>query len=251
MPSKPAAKSQKASSKNEQQPIIELQNINRDFGRGAAKVQALRQVDLKINSGEFVAIMGRSGSGKSTLMNIIGLLDRKFSGSYQLSGLRVSGLSEDQTAQIRSQKIGFVFQQFNLLKRTSVLQNVLLPTTYAPSNDDQLRAIKLIESVGLGDKINTPSNQLSGGQMQRVAIARALMMDPEIILADEPTGNLDSATAQEVMKLFKDINKRGKTIILVTHEDDIAGYADRKISMLDGQIKSQNSKQNQLKKGRK
>jgi putative ABC transport system ATP-binding protein len=220
--------------------VIELEDIVKTYGKGGSGVTALDKVSITIHKGEFVAIMGRSGSGKSTMMNVIGLLDRKFEGTYKLSGKRVSKLSENQTADIRGKKIGFVFQQFNLLKRTSVLDNVLLPTTYNPSKTDQLRAIEIIKSVGLGDRIHNKSNQLSGGQIQRVAIARALMMNPDIILADEPTGNLDSKTAKAVMQTLEAINRKGKTIILITHEEDIAAYADRVIVLLDGKIKGAN-----------
>jgi putative ABC transport system ATP-binding protein len=216
--------------------VINLKSIVKSYGTGSAKVHALNKVDISIKKGEFVAIMGRSGSGKSTMMNIIGLLDRHFGGTYELEGKKVSQLSESDTAEIRSKEIGFVFQQFNLLKKTSVLENVLLPTIYSPAVDDELRAIEIIKLVGLGDRIHNKSNQLSGGQIQRVAIARALVMNPAIILADEPTGNLDSNTAHEVMSLLQEINEKGKTIVLITHEDDIAAYADRTITLLDGKI---------------
>lgn len=223
------------------EPVIELKGIAKSYGKGSAKVHALKNVNISVNEGEFVAIMGRSGSGKSTMMNIVGLLDRHFEGTYKLSGKRVSQLSESDTAEIRSKEIGFVFQQFNLLKKTSVLENVLLPAIYSPSPDDEMRAIEIIKTVGLGNRIHNKSNQLSGGQIQRVAIARALVMEPSIILADEPTGNLDSNTAHEVMSLLQEINKKGKTIILITHEDDIAAYADRKIVLLDGEIEEKSS----------
>jgi len=216
--------------------VINLKSIVKSYGTGSAKVHALNKVDISIKKGEFVAIMGRSGSGKSTMMNIIGLLDRHFGGTYELEGKKVSQLSESDTAEIRSKEIGFVFQQFNLLKKTSVLENVLLPTIYSPAVDDELLAIEIIKLVGLGDRIHNKSNQLSGGQIQRVAIARALVMNPAIILADEPTGNLDSNTAHEVMSLLQEINEKGKTIVLITHEDDIAAYADRTITLLDGKI---------------
>ena len=216
--------------------VINLKSIVKSYGTGSAKVHALNKVDISIKKGEFVAIMGRSGSGKSTMMNIIGLLDRHFGGTYELEGKKVSQLSESDTAEIRSKEIGFVFQQFNLLKKTSVLENVLLPTIYSPAVDDELRAIEIIKLVGLGDRIHNKSNQLSGGQIQRVAIARALVMNPAIILADEPTGNLDSNTAHEVMSVLQEINEKGKTIVLITHEDDIAAYADRTITLLDGKI---------------
>ena len=218
--------------------VIELKGVSKSYGKSSSKVNALRNINIKIKEGEFVAIMGRSGSGKSTMMHILGLLDRHFEGTYTLSGKKVSKLSEGDTADIRSREIGFVFQQFNLLKKTSVLDNVLLPKIYSPGLDDELRAIQAIKAVGLGNRVHNKSNQLSGGQIQRVAIARALVMEPSIILADEPTGNLDSNTAHEIMSLLSDINKQGKTIILITHEDDIAAYADRIIVLLDGEIES-------------
>ncbi len=217
--------------------VISLENIHKVYASGGGvKTVALDEVDLDIKHGEFLAIMGPSGSGKSSLMNIIGLLDRKYEGIYKLNGKNVSKLSDNSASEIRNQEIGFVFQQFNLLRRTSVLDNVLLPTTYKSSPDDELRAIEVIKRVGLGDRINSKSNQLSGGQIQRVAIARALMMEPSILLTDEPTGNLDSRTAEDVMKLFDEINAGGTTIILITHEDSIAKHANRRIKLFDGQI---------------
>ena len=217
-------------------PIIQLQNIVKSYKSGGEETIALKGLDLEINEGEFVAIMGPSGSGKSTLMHIIGLLDRPTSGSYILDGKDVSKLKGNAQSKIRNKQIGFVFQQFNLLPRTSVLDNVLLPSIYGNIKNPKSKAEKLIEKVGLKDRIKHKSNQLSGGQIQRVAIARALVMNPSIILADEPTGNLDSKRSAEIMNLFKEINKDGATIVLITHEDEIASYADRVIKLKDGEI---------------
>jgi putative ABC transport system ATP-binding protein len=203
---------------------------------------ALRNISFSIQDGEFVAIMGPSGSGKSTLMHILGLLDSPTSGTYFLDGKDVSGLEEDALADIRSRKIGFVFQSFNLLSRTSVLRNVMLPLVYqgVPKKDRRLMAGRALQTVGLvEDRWNHLSNQLSGGQMQRVAIARALINDPSIILADEPTGNLDSKTGNLIMRVFRRLNReKGHTIVLITHEHDIARYADRIIMIRDGIIES-------------
>ena len=192
---------------------------------------------MNIHEGDFVAIMGASGSGKSSLMSIIGLLDKHFEGTYTLNGKDISELSDDALSELRSESIGFIFQQFNLLKRTSVLENVLLPTTYRARPDDEARALNAIKQVGLEKYIDNYTNQLSGGQMQRVAIARALMMNPSILLADEPTGNLDHKTAHEIMNFFTAINKQGTTIVLITHEDDIAAYATRRYVLHDGLFK--------------
>jgi putative ABC transport system ATP-binding protein len=181
--------------------------------------------------------MGASGSGKSSLMSIIGLLDRHFEGEYRLNGEDITSLSDNRLSELRSDSIGFIFQQFNLLKRTSVLENVLLPTTYKSRADDERRALKAIKQVGLERYINNHTNQLSGGQMQRVAIARALMMNPSILLADEPTGNLDHKTAHEIMDLFTSINEQGTTIVLITHEDDIADVAKQKYLLFDGEFR--------------
>ena len=216
--------------------VIEARGVMKEYINGDEKTSALRGVDLQIQWGDFVAIMGPSGSGKSTLMHILGLLDVPSSGSYQLAGHEVARLSSSEQAEARNHKVGFVFQQFNLLPRTTVLDNVLLPTIYNHTPGAKQRAIELIERVGLSHRINHKSNQLSGGQIQRVAIARALMMNPEIIFADEPTGNLDSKTSEEILNLFKEINTGGTTIIMVTHEEHIANHAKRIIRLKDGEI---------------
>ena len=222
-------------------PVIELTDIHKTYKTSAGvKTEALKKINLTIEKGEFVAIMGPSGSGKSSLMHIIGLLDRHFQGKYLLDGNDASKLSTNRSAGLRNDKIGFVFQQFNLLKRTSVLQNVLLPTTYKNNPDDEMRAIQVLKRVGLAEYIDNRSNQLSGGQIQRVAIARALIMNPSLLLADEPTGNLDSKTGHEIMELFKEINqKHGTTIVLITHEDEVADYAKRIIRVRDGHIEKE------------
>ncbi|MBU1120225.1 ABC transporter ATP-binding protein [Patescibacteria group bacterium] len=216
--------------------IIELKNISMVYKSEGGDTHALKDIDLNIQEGEFLAIMGPSGSGKSTLMNILGLLDTPTSGTYMLNDQKVSKLKEKQLASIRNKEIGFVFQQFNLLARTTVLDNVLMPTIYGNIPNPKKKAEDLIEMVGLTKWISHKSNQLSGGQIQRVAIARALMMDPSIILADEPTGNLDTKRSEEIMALFKEINKRGSTIILITHEKYLAQYASRIIHIQDGNI---------------
>lgn len=219
-----------------QNPLIEISNLTKTYKTGGETTNAIQDLNLVINEGEFVAIMGPSGSGKSTLMHILGLLDKPTSGTYKLNGTNVSKLKGSQQAKIRNQEIGFVFQQFNLLARTSVLDNVLLPSIYGNLDNDYSRAKDLIEKVGLKDRTKNKSNQLSGGQIQRVAIARALIMNPSIVLADEPTGNLDSKRSKEIMELFQEINKDGRTVILITHEDEIAQYAKRKIVLRDGVI---------------
>lgn len=220
-------------------PIIEMKGISKIYRTGDEDTVALKDVDLTVAGGEFLAIMGPSGSGKSTLMHILGLLDRPTTGQYFLENRDVSKLRDSRLAALRNQRIGFVFQQFNLLPRTTVLDNVLLPAIYGRLKDSRSRALKVIEEVGLSDRINHKSNQLSGGQMQRVAIARALIMNPAIILADEPTGNLDSKRSLEIIDIFKRINSRGSTVILITHEEQIARHADRIIKLLDGVIVSQ------------
>ena len=221
---------------NIEQPVIELKNIAKIYTDGGEDTQALNGINLEIQKGEFVAIMGPSGSGKSTLMHIIGLLDKPTSGTYLLNGQNVSKISGSKQSDIRNSEIGFVFQQFNLLPRTSVLDNVLLPTIYSSLKKSKEKAREIIKEVGLEDKVNNLSNQLSVGQIQRVAIARALIMDPSIILADEPTGNLDTKRTKEIMELFTQINKKGSTIVLITHEEAVASYAGRIIKLLDGEI---------------
>lgn len=222
--------------------VIEMKGITKVYKTGEEDTVALKGIDLHVATGEFVAIMGASGSGKSTLMNILGLLDKPTSGTYILNNDDVSKLKGRRQAIIRNQQIGFVFQQFNLLSRTTVLDNVLLPTIYGKKKDNAARAMQIIAEVGLSDRIKHKSNQLSGGQIQRVAIARALIMEPAMILADEPTGNLDSSKSHEIMELFTKINKKGTTIILITHEEEIANYADRIIRLKDGEIISAGEK---------
>ena len=219
--------------------VIELEHLVRTFRIGEMTVNALQDVSLEITRGDFVAIMGPSGSGKSTLMNIVGCLDRPTSGDYRLDGVPVQDLDRDQLAEIRNQKIGFVFQQFNLLARTSALENVELPLLYAsePIADAGARALQALVSVGLGDRADHNPNQLSGGQQQRVAIARALVNNPQIVLADEPTGALDSRTSIEIMSILQHLNReKGITTIIVTHEADIAAYTNRNIYFRDGRI---------------
>ena len=221
--------------------VISLDHIHKTYTMGDVEVHALRGISLEIKQGEFVAIMGASGSGKSTTMNIIGCLDRPTKGHYFLNGEDLSELSKDQRADIRNQKLGFVFQGFNLLSRTSALENVELPMLYAgvETGERHRRSREALAAVGLAGRERNHPNQLSGGQQQRVAIARSLVNDPALILADEPTGNLDSRTSVEVMEIFQRLNReRGMTLILVTHEPDIADYADRVVVFKDGKIKS-------------
>jgi putative ABC transport system ATP-binding protein len=224
----------------EARPVIQLDHIHKTYTMGDVNVHALRGVSLTIREGEFVAIMGASGSGKSTTMNIIGCLDRPTRGSYILDGEDVSEMSKDERADIRCQKIGFVFQGFNLLSRTSALENVELPMLYAgvETSERHRRALEALEAVGLTGREDSHPNQLSGGQQQRVAVARSLVNNPALILADEPTGNLDSRTSVEVMEVFQRLNReRGITLVLVTHEHDIAQYAQRIVVFKDGKIK--------------
>ena len=221
-------------------PVIRLEQIHKTYTMGDVEVHALRGVSLDIAPGEFVAVMGTSGSGKSTMMNIVGCLDRPTRGRYFLEGQDVSGLSKDERADLRSRKLGFVFQGFNLLSRTSALENVELPMLYAnvEASERRRRAVEALHSVGLAGREQNHPNQLSGGQQQRVAIARSLVNDPTLILADEPTGALDSRTSVEVMDIFQRLNReRGITLLLVTHEPDIAAYADRVVVFRDGKIK--------------
>ena len=226
------------------QSLLELNEVSKIFRMDGVEFRALDAVSLKIKPGEYIAIMGPSGSGKSTLMHIIGCLDRPTTGQVILEEKDVSKKKERELAKIRNENIGFVFQQFNLLRRTSALTNVELPLVYAGINAQirRERAIKVLSDVGLSDKLSNLPSQLSGGQQQRVAIARALVNDPSIVLADEPTGNLDSKSGIEIMEIFKKLNKSGKTIIMVTHEHDIAAYAKRVIQLKDGKIVKDTSK---------
>lgn len=221
--------------------LIKMNGITKEYKMGAAIVNALRGIDLEIEQGEFVAVVGPSGSGKSTLMNLIGCLDRPTSGEYFLEGRKVDSLSDDELAKIRNRKIGFVFQTFNLLPRTNCLHNVELPLLYAnvSRKERQKRAIAILERVGLKERIYHNPNELSGGERQRVAIARALITNPSIVLADEPTGNLDSKTGSEIMAMLTELNREGRTIVLVTHEKYIAEYASRIIYLRDGLIVSE------------
>lgn len=227
--------------------MIEIRDVTKVYQMGSETIKALNGVSLDIKPNEYVAIMGPSGSGKSTLMNVLGCLDTPSAGSYRFEGEDVQDMDEDELADIRNRKIGFVFQTFNLLPRQSAQKNVELPLIYSgvKGSDREERAAKILEHVGLGDRMGHKPNELSGGQRQRVAIARALVTDPSIILADEPTGNLDSKTGYDIMRLFSELWKNGNTIILVTHEEDIALYAKRIIRLRDGLIESdiQNEKQ--------
>jgi putative ABC transport system ATP-binding protein len=223
---------------NHTTPIVSVRNLKKTYALGQTSVQALRGVSLDVYPGEFVAIMGPSGSGKSTLMNLIGCLDRPTEGHYRLAGKLVSGLSTDQLAEIRNKVIGFVFQGFNLLSRATALTNVALPLLFAgfSRSEREGHARKLLDLVGLGSRLHHKPAQLSGGQQQRVAIARALINGPSLLIADEPTGNLDSRTSLEIMAILQSLNQQGLTIILVTHEPDIASYANRQVTFCDGRI---------------
>ncbi len=228
--------------------IIHLKNIVKNYKVGTQIVRALRSVTLEIKEGEYVAIMGASGSGKSTLMNIIGCLDTPTSGEYILNDKKVSDLSDDELAEIRNSEIGFVFQTFNLLPRNTALDNVMLPLIYAGIKKQKRieQANKILTDVGLADRVEHKPNELSGGQRQRVAVARALVNNPSILLADEPTGNLDSKISEEIMQLFADIHQQGNTLIVVTHEEDIARHAHRIIRLKDGEVESDEINPNPL-----
>jgi putative ABC transport system ATP-binding protein len=225
---------------NTAKPLITIKDIGRKYVIGSEVIHALKSVSLTINKGEFVALMGPSGSGKSTLMNILGCLDTPTKGEYILNGINVSHMSDNELAEVRNSEIGFVFQTFNLLPRNTALDNVALPLIYAGINKEKRmeRATNALKNVGLGNRIDHKPNELSGGQRQRVAVARALINDPSIILADEPTGNLDTKTSIEIMGLIEDIHAKGNTIILVTHEEDIAKHAHRIVRMRDGLIEN-------------
>ncbi|HLP74300.1 MAG TPA: ABC transporter ATP-binding protein [Bacteroidales bacterium] len=229
--------------------VIEIHNIVKNYQVGSVIVRALRSVSVTINRNEYVAIMGPSGSGKSTLMNLLGCLDTPTSGSYILNGTDVSKMEDDYLAGIRNKEIGFVFQTFNLLPRYTALENVTLPLIYAglPKHEREDRAVQTLEQVGLADRMTHKPNELSGGQRQRVAIARALVNKPSIILADEPTGNLDSKTSIDIMALLDAIHQNGNTVILVTHEEDIARYAHRIIRLFDGEVAKDYINENQIK----
>lgn len=231
------------------QTIIEVKDLARHFRVGSELIKAIKKIDLSIAQNEFVALMGQSGSGKSTLMNILGCLDTPTNGAYTLNKHQVSKLRDNELAEIRNKEIGFVFQTFNLLPRSTALENVMLPLVYAgiSKEDREKRALEALEKVGLSDRVNHRPNELSGGQRQRVAVARALVNNPSIILADEPTGNLDSATSIEIMALFQDIHKNGNTVIIVTHEEDIAQYAHRIVRLKDGEVESDELNQNPTK----
>jgi putative ABC transport system ATP-binding protein len=220
--------------------MIEVAGLSREYRMGAETVYALRGVDLTLAGNEYVAIMGPSGSGKSTLMNLIGCLDSPTAGEYWLNGVEVSRMEDDELARVRNREIGFVFQTFNLLPRASALHNVELPLIYAgmPGRERRVRAADALQRVGLGDRMHHKPNELSGGQRQRVAIARALVNQPSILLADEPTGNLDSSTSAEIMDVFGELYSEGQTIIMVTHEADIAAHAHRVVTLLDGLVHS-------------
>lgn len=228
---------------NAETPLIEMTGLNRIYTVGTEEVHAVRDMDLIVNTGEYMSIMGASGSGKSTLMNLIGCLDTPTSGNYLLNGLDVSVMNDDELATIRNREIGFVFQTFNLLARSTAAQNIELPLIYGGVSDSQRkqRVTEAVEAVSLTDRAHHKPNELSGGQRQRVAIARALVCNPSLILADEPTGNLDSKTSEEIMGLLDDLNSKGHTIIVVTHEEDIANHTNRIIRLIDGVISSDSS----------
>ena len=225
---------------NENSTLIQVQNLCKTYGDDGVKTAALCGANFEIGKGEFVAIMGPSGSGKSTLMQLLGLLDKPTNGKYFFEGKDTTAFDDDTLANFRNKKIGFVFQAFNLLSKTSATENVELPLIYSkvPANERKRRAIEALKEVGLGDRLNHTPNQLSGGQQQRVAIARALVTNPSLILADEPTGNLDSKSSMEIIELLRDINKKGNTVVIVTHEHDIASEAKRIVEIKDGKVVS-------------
>lgn len=229
--------------------IIEIKGLKRDFAVGSEIVKALKGVDVSVMNNEYLAMMGPSGSGKSTLMNLLGCLDTPTAGTYNLNGTDVSSLKDDDLAEIRNKEIGFIFQTFNLLPRLTALENVSLPLVYAGYNseDRKRKAQDVLEKVGLGDRLDHRPNQLSGGQRQRVAVARALVNDPSIILADEPTGNLDSKTSIDIMRLFEEIHEMGNTLIVVTHEEEVASHAHRILRLRDGLVESDLNNENIVK----
>ena len=229
--------------------IIEIKGLKREFAVGSEIVKALKGVDVSVMKNEYLAMMGPSGSGKSTLMNLLGCLDTPTEGAYNLNGTNVSSLKDDDLAEIRNKEIGFIFQTFNLLPRLTALENVSLPLVYAGYNseDRKIKAKDVLEKVGLGDRMDHRPNQLSGGQRQRVAVARALVNDPSIILADEPTGNLDSKTSLDIMRLFEEIHEMGNTLIVVTHEEEVASHAHRILRLRDGMVESDLKNENIVK----
>ena len=229
--------------------IIEIKGLKREFAVGSEIVKALKGVDVSVMKNEYLAMMGPSGSGKSTLMNLLGCLDTPTAGAYNLNGTNVSSLKDDDLAEIRNKEIGFIFQTFNLLPRLTALENVSLPLVYAGYNseDRKMKAQDVLEKVGLGDRMDHRPNQLSGGQRQRVAVARALVNDPSIILADEPTGNLDSKTSLDIMRLFEEIHEMGNTLIVVTHEEEVASHAHRILRLRDGMVDSDLKNENIVK----
>ena len=229
--------------------IIEIKGLKREFAVGSEIVKALKGVDVSVVKNEYLAMMGPSGSGKSTLMNLLGCLDTPTAGAYNLNGIDVSSLKDNDLAEIRNKEIGFIFQTFNLLPRLTALENVSLPLVYAGYNseDRKIKAQDVLEKVGLGDRMDHRPNQLSGGQRQRVAVARALVNDPSIILADEPTGNLDSKTSLDIMRLFEEIHEMGNTLIVVTHEEEVASYAHRILRLRDGLVESDLNNENIVK----